>query len=138
MPPNSIRNRNPEAREFARALRRKSNLAERRLWKVLRDRRFSGFKFRRQYACGRYFLDFYCAEARLAVEVDGETHGRSEGRSRDQARDEYLASVSIRVLRFWNHQLVTEPELVSAVIWRALMESVGVGEKNVDSGGMVG
>ena len=122
---NSIRNRTKDARVFARELRRKSNLAERRLWKVLRDRRFSNFKFRRQYACGPYFLDFYCVEARLAVEVDGETHGQGEARNRDAARDRYLASVNIRVLRFWNHQLVTEPELVRAVIWRSLMQRSG-------------
>ena len=99
----SIRNRTAEAREFARALRSRSNLAERRLWKVLRDRRFSNFKFRRQYACGPYFLDFYCVEARLALELDGSTHGSDDARKRDAARDAYLASRKIKVVRFWNH-----------------------------------
>ena len=122
----TIRNRVPEARDFARVLRSRSNLAERRLWKILRDRRFSGFKFRRQYACGPYFLDFYCVEARLAIELDGATHGNEEARNRDAARTKYLESRKIKVVRFWNHQLVTEPGLVRDVVWRLLKErSVG-------------
>ena len=119
---NSIRNRTPEAREFARDLRRRSNLAERRLWKILRDRRFSKFKFRRQYPCGPYFLDFYCVEARVALELDGATHGTEEARGRDTVRDRFLESRSITVVRFWNHQLVTEPGAVRSVVWRTLME----------------
>ncbi len=51
------RTRTTEARNFARQLREKSTDAEKRLWRLLRDRRFSEFKFRRQYACGVYFLD---------------------------------------------------------------------------------
>jgi len=69
------RTRTTEARTFARQLREKSTDAEKRLWRLLRDRRFSEFKFRRQYACGGYFLDFYCATAKLAVELDGGGHG---------------------------------------------------------------
>src|SRR5687767_7827489 len=118
----TIRNRTARATEFARSLRGRSNLAERRLWKILRDRRFSNFKFRRQYACGPYFLDFYCVEARLALELDGETHGTVEAQKRDAKRDAFLASRKITVVRFWNHQLVTEPGLVRGVIWKSLME----------------
>lgn len=118
----SIRNRTAKAREFARGLRSRSNLAERRLWKILRDRRFSNFKFRRQYACGPYFLDFYCVEARLALEADGATHGSGEAQKRDAERDAFLALRRIKVVHFWNHQLVTEPGLVRSVIWNSLME----------------
>ena len=118
----TIRNRTARATEFARSLRGRSNLAERRLWKILRDRRFSNFKFRRQYACGPYFLDFYCAEARIALELDGATHGNEETQKRDMVRDAFLALRKIKVVRFWNHQLVTEPGLVRGVIWRSLME----------------
>ena len=53
------RTRTTNARDFARQLRVQSTVAEKRLWRLLRDRRFSEFKFRRQYACGPYFLDFY-------------------------------------------------------------------------------
>ena len=65
-----LRTRTVAAREFARRLRRESTDAEKQLWRLLRDRRFSEFKFRRQYPCGVYFLDFFCVAARLAVELD--------------------------------------------------------------------
>src|ERR1044071_1756759 len=77
------RTRTPEARDFARQLREKSTDAERRLWRLLRDRRFADFKFRRQYPCGIYFLDFYCVEAKLAVELDGGGHGFPDQRTKD-------------------------------------------------------
>jgi hypothetical protein len=54
------RTRTTATRDFARQLRKKATDAEKRLWRLLRDHRFNEFKFRRQYACGVYLLDFYC------------------------------------------------------------------------------
>jgi Protein of unknown function (DUF559) len=48
------------------------------MWSILRAKRISGFKFRRQHALGRYIADFICLKARLAIEVDGDTHGTDE------------------------------------------------------------
>lgn len=59
----------------ARELRKESTWAEKRLWRSLRSRRLSGYKFRREHPAGSYFLDFYCIEARVAVESDGFQHG---------------------------------------------------------------
>ena len=61
-----------------RALRQEMPEAQRRLWRLLRDRRFAGYKFRREHPLGRYALDFYCPEAKISVEVDGGQHGRPE------------------------------------------------------------
>ena len=61
------RTRTTAARDFARSLRKNATDAEKRLWRLLRDRRFAEFKFRRQYACGIYYLDFHCAVAKLAI-----------------------------------------------------------------------
>ena len=97
------RTRTAAARSFARNLRKKSTDAEKRLWRLLRDRRFAEFKFRRQYACGIYFLDFYCTLAKLAAELDGGGHGFPDQRARDEKRNQFLASQGIKVLRFWNH-----------------------------------
>jgi very-short-patch-repair endonuclease len=55
-------------------LRRSQTDAEAKLWWHLRDRRLSGFKFRRQYPVGRYIVDFICLEARVVVELDGGQH----------------------------------------------------------------
>src|SRR6266516_7388543 len=99
------RTRTATARDFARQLRKRSTDAETRLWRLLRDGRFAEFKFRRQYARGIYFLDFYCTVAKLAVELDGGGHGFPDQRARDEKRKQFLAGCGIKVLRFWNHQL---------------------------------
>src|SRR5437016_13613566 len=85
------RTRTAAARDFARQLRKKSIDAEKRLWRLLRDRRFNEFKFRRQYACGIYYLDFYCTLAKLAVELGGGGHGFPDQRARDEKRNQFLA-----------------------------------------------
>jgi very-short-patch-repair endonuclease len=119
------RTRTDAARKFARQLRAKSTDAEKRLWRLLRARRFNEFKFRRQHACGIYFLDFYCTVAKLAVELDGGGHGFPDQRTRDERRNQFLAQQGIKVLRFWNHKLRGELEAVRIEIWHALMERVG-------------
>jgi very-short-patch-repair endonuclease len=119
------RNRTSRARDFARHLRKKSGEVEMRLWQMLRDRRFTGFKFRRQYAYGPYYLDFFCPEARLAIELDGGVHGFPEQRAKDRQRDAFLTGDGIRVLRFGNYQFRTQPSMIRFEIWRALMEQSG-------------
>jgi very-short-patch-repair endonuclease len=119
------RTRTNEAREFARSLRKESTDTEKQLWFLLRDRRFSDFKFRREYPCGIYFLDFYCTRAKLAVELDGGGHGFPDQRAKDEQRNRFLLTKGIKVLRFWNHQLQGECETVRFEIWYALMERTG-------------
>ena len=112
------RTRAASARDFARQLRKNSTDAEKRVWRLLRDRRFSEFKFRRQYARGIYFLDFYCIVAKLAIELDGGGHGFPDQRARDEQRNQFLAQQGIQVLCFWNHQLRGELDAVRFEIWR--------------------
>ncbi len=81
----------------ARRLRRKMSLPEVLLWQALRRRTLEGLSFRRQHAVGPYILDFYCAEIRLAVEVDGISH--QDRTDHDARRDAWLAKEGIRVLR---------------------------------------
>jgi very-short-patch-repair endonuclease len=119
------RTRTTAARDFARQLRNKSTDAEKRLWGLLRDNRFNGFKFRRQYACGIYFLDFYCTAGKMAVELDGGGHGFPDRRARDEKRNRFLSRRGIKVMRFWNHQLRGELKAVRFEIWHALMERTG-------------
>jgi len=84
-------------RQRAKEMRREPVLYERRLWKLLRDRRLAGLKFRRQFKIGRYIVDFICFRHRLIVEADGPQH---EDRAEDAARDEWLSAQGFRVLRF--------------------------------------
>ena len=89
----------PEAREMARSLRRALTLPEGLLWKALKARRQDGLHFRRQHPLGPYVLDFYCAQARLCVEVDGSSHSAADRPGRDIARDRWLASQGVETLR---------------------------------------
>ncbi len=90
-------------RSRARAMRGAPTEAEQRLWRLLRDRRLSGLKFRRQVPIGPYVVDFLCVGARLIVEADGSQHAENR---RDAARDAYLANEGWTVLRFWNHEVL--------------------------------
>ena len=83
----------------ARELRRRMTLPEVLLWQALRKRRVPQFHFRRQHPIGPYILDFYCAAARLAVEVDGMGHDVIERALYDERRDAWLAERGVRVLR---------------------------------------
>jgi very-short-patch-repair endonuclease len=85
---------------LAREMRTVPTAAEDALWQRLRDRRVGGMKFRRQHAIERFIVDFYCSEARLVIEVDGEIHGYT--REQDAARQEFLETQDLRVLRFSN------------------------------------
>ncbi|MES2032983.1 MAG: DUF559 domain-containing protein [Pseudomonadota bacterium] len=96
-------------RALAKRMRREPTLNERTLWRLLRDRRLEGMKFRRQVPLGRYVVDFLCLRHRLIVEADGPTH---EDSARDQERDAWLASQGFRVMRFRNAEIEGFPERV--------------------------
>ena len=83
----------------ARDLRRAMTPPERRLWSILKQRP-DGFKFRKQHEHGPYYLDFYCYEAAVAVEVDGIAHDLGANPQRDVLRDAWLAQRVIRTIRF--------------------------------------
>jgi very-short-patch-repair endonuclease len=84
----------PELLARARAMRKNSAPAEHKLWELLRNRQLNGFKFRRQHNVGPFIADFYCDEARLVVELDGDSHA---------TRAEYDASRTIRIERDGYH-----------------------------------
>jgi len=90
---------------LARSLRKNSTWAEKKLWINLRNHKMAGLKFRRQQSLGSYILDFYCAEKRFCIEIDGGQHDMPEHRQLDQKREEFLRSEGIRTLRFWNSQI---------------------------------
>ncbi|MDO8297169.1 MAG: DUF559 domain-containing protein [Caulobacter sp.] len=102
---------------FARRMRREPTMNERRLWKLLRDRRLEGLKFRRQVPIGKYIVDFLCLRHRLIVEADGPTHVDS---LHDAERDAWLAGQGFRVLRFPNAEVEMWPERVLDAIRAAI------------------
>ena len=106
--------------ERARTLRQKQTWAEKLLWSWLRDRRFSVYKFRRGHPVGIYFLDFFCEEARLSIELDGVGHGFPGQQAHDAERTRFLASLGIMELRFWNSRLRREKQAIRDAIFREL------------------
>jgi len=106
--------------KLQRRLRNNMTDAEQRLWRYLRRKQMSDFKFRRQHPFGDYIIDFVCLEVMLAVEVDGGQHNAHQ--AEDTARTAYLKRAGFRVLRFWNTEVMNEIDAVTAVIWRALQE----------------
>ena len=107
----------PSTKRNARDLRRNLTDAERALWRHLRQRQVAGLKFRRQHPVGRYILDFVCLEARLVIELDGGQHAERQGE--DQVRTAWLEARGYRVMRFWNTEVLGNPEGVWEVILRA-------------------
>jgi very-short-patch-repair endonuclease len=109
--------RPPAKYDLARKLRRKMSPAETRLWVRLRNRDTHGFNVRRSYAFGPYILDFYCAEARLCIEVDGAQHNFDEARAYDEKRDAYLKTHGLETLRIPAIQVMEDPD--SAALYLA-------------------
>jgi very-short-patch-repair endonuclease len=111
---------NPSLLEFARKLRKEQTDGEQLLWALLRDRRLAGFKFRRQHPIEPYVLDFYCQEARLSIELDGGQHNEPENEARERKRSAFLKKKGIRVLRFWNDEVLVQTEAVLENIYETL------------------
>ncbi|MGK6354920.1 endonuclease domain-containing protein [Sphingomonas sp. DT-207] len=88
-----------DGRRNAKRLRKEMTSLEIGLWLALRQNG-AGLRFRKQHSAGNYVLDFYCAPAMLAIEVDGEAHDRGDRPERDRVRDDWLASQGVRVLRY--------------------------------------
>ncbi|MBI3951738.1 MAG: DUF559 domain-containing protein, partial [Acidobacteria bacterium] len=103
--------------QFARQLRQDFTKAEQTLWQHLRARQLAGAKFRRQHPLGPNFIvDFYCAEARLAVELDGSVHDSPRAHWADGIRHRQIQYAGARVLRFTNEEVLNDLEYVLAVI----------------------
>jgi very-short-patch-repair endonuclease len=84
----------------AATMRRHMTPPEARLWRCLKGHKLAGLKFRRQQSIGPYILDFYCASAKLAVEVDGAVHGTPEQMAHDRRRTAWLMAQGLTVLRY--------------------------------------
>src|SRR5687767_1850025 len=91
---------NPLLLTRAREMPKNAAPAEKILWSCLRNRQLGGFKFRRQYSIDHYIIDFYCAEQKLGVELDGDSH--SEREDYDERRTAALATRAIEIARFPN------------------------------------
>ncbi len=104
---------------LARAMRHQPTDAEAQLWSRLRNRQLDGWKFRRQVPYGGYVLDFYCAEAKLAIEVDGGQHAE-ERKKHDERRTTFLGTEGVCVVRIWNSDVLNNIGGVLEMIYLTL------------------
>lgn len=109
-----MRKKSTDSLKRSRELRSRMSASEEMLWKFLRKKQL-GFRFNRQVPIEQYFIDFYCAEAKLAVEVDGEQH--QDQLAKDQFRDQKLLDLGIETIRIRSLDLFTEE---SAELTRAI------------------
>ena len=101
----------------AKWMRSNPTESERRLWSILRAKRFAGYKFKRQQVLEPYIVDYVCFETRTIVEADGSQHAEN---AYDLARDARLEGEGFNVVRYWNNQILTDAETVANAIWHAL------------------
>ena len=111
--------RDAEALSKAKELRKNPTSAEKKLWSLISRGQKEGYKFRRQQPVGSFIVDFVCNEKKLIIEVDGGQH--AEQIEYDITRTSFLNDAGYRVLRFWNNEVMTNPEGVHQKISEALL-----------------
>jgi len=110
----------PEIFARARQLRRNMTKSEKTLWAYLRNQQLCGFYFRRQHPMGQFIADFFCAKARLVIELDGGIHDVKEVREHDISRQQEIENWGITVIRFRNEEVMDNIQDVLLKISRHL------------------
>ncbi|QDV22342.1 hypothetical protein Q31a_06260 [Aureliella helgolandensis] len=100
--------RSEPAIEFAKAQRASSNEFASTVWQWLRNRQCCGQKFRREFPIPPYTVDFCCAELKLVIEIDGESHFTKDGLEHDRQRDAYLRRIGYQVLRIPGYAVIRD------------------------------
>ena len=107
--------RNPKLTGFSKSLRKNMTKEERHLWydflKVL------PVTVNRQKVIGHYIVDFYCAQAKIVIELDGSQHYCEKGKTEDEIRNEFLSSLGLTVLRYSNIEVSRNFSGVCEDIW---------------------
>ena len=89
-------------KDIRKDLRNNSTIAEKMVWKQLKNNNFLDLRFRRQHGIGNYIVDFYCPSQNLIIEIDGDSHYTNDALEYDKKRTAFLESEGLRVLRFTN------------------------------------
>ncbi|OGE77951.1 MAG: hypothetical protein A2751_02820 [Candidatus Doudnabacteria bacterium RIFCSPHIGHO2_01_FULL_46_14] len=104
----------------ARSLRRAQTPWEIKIWRLLRDKQFFNYKFRRQFPIDKYIVDFCCLGKRLIIELDGSQHNEPKEIEKDRERSEYLEKQGFKILRIWNPEIDNNLEGVGQKILEML------------------
>jgi very-short-patch-repair endonuclease len=112
----------PQLLEFAKTMRSNATDAENLMWQLLRAKRFMNLKFRRQHVIAPYIVDFYCHEIGLVIELDGSQHGTKDAIEYDDERTKFLDALGLRVVRYWNHDVLGQMDVVLGDLWNKCLE----------------
>ena len=112
---------------FAKSMRHTATDAEHLMWQILRAKRFMNLKFRRQHVIEPYIVDFYCHEIGLVIELDGSQHGTDDAMEYDAERTKFLEALGLRVVRYWNNEVLLETDDVLDDLWKVCL---GLKSKN--------
>lgn len=112
----------PQLLIFAKSMRHTATDAEHLMWQLLRAKRFMGFKLRPQQVIAPYIVDFYCHEIGLVIELDGSQHGTDEAIEYDAERTKFLEALGLRVVRYWNHDVLGRTDVVLEDLWQVCTE----------------
>lgn len=112
----------PQLLEFAKTMRSNATDAENLMWQLLRAKRFMNLKFRRQHVIAPYIVDFYCHELGLVIELDGGHHGTEDAIKYDAERTKFLEALGLKVVRYWNYDLMQNTETVLGSLWNVCFE----------------
>ncbi|MGB7803481.1 endonuclease domain-containing protein [Buttiauxella sp.] len=105
---------NKKTKTYVKTLRQTMTPQEQLLWRLLRNRHFSNYKFRRQHPVGPFIVDFACLRPKVIIELDGGQH--SESHRYDESRTLWLELRGWRVLRFWNNEFTHNTDDVLTLI----------------------
>lgn len=126
---------NPALKDRAKALRKAGNLSEVLLWNQLKRGQFMGLDFDRQKIIGNYIVDFYCAEMKAVIEVDGSSH--DDKADYDAQRDAFLSGLGLRVIHVLDKDVKQELGAVMVYLAQQLFPSAGGGDGTAGRGGEV-
>lgn len=112
----------PQLLEFAKTMRSNATDAENLMWQLLRAKRFLNLKFRRQHVIAPYIVDFYCHDLGLVIELDGSQHVTNDGKEYDAERTKFLEALGLKVVRYWNHDVLHRTDVVLGDLWRRCAE----------------
>ena len=112
----------PAVKERRRKLRRNETFTERMLWHALRCIRIPGVVFHRQVSVKNFVLDFYVPQAKLAIEVDGESHDGAEAQEYDARRQRAIEGFGIEFMRFGNNDVMKSVDRVADAIEKRVRE----------------
>ncbi len=130
-----------EQKQLRQILRKDPTPAERGLWSIISRGGLDHWRFRRQYGIGPYVVDFYCPQAKLVIEVDGDSHFFPDAIASDHRRDQFIRSQGIRIIHVTNQQVRCDLTNVIAFIQNELCNPLqlplGKGERRISNASLL-